>query len=84
MKYLLKVDDDISDWELDDPFEMILPDGMGIDWDQLNTEVEKLQEESKNQTSCNHQWMPYYGLIEAFEFCKLCDEKRNLKDGWFF
>lgn len=32
---------------------------------------------------CNHEWDNYVGLVESFEFCKLCSEKKNvIQDGW--
>ena len=27
--------------------------------------------------SCNHLWIPYFGLNEKFEYCKHCDEKKT-------
>jgi len=30
-------------------------------------------------TGCQHQWQAYTGLSESFEFCKICDTKRNKK-----
>lgn len=28
---------------------------------------------------CEHKWKSYMGLNEQFEYCELCDEKRELK-----
>jgi hypothetical protein len=28
-------------------------------------------------SSCKHEWVKYQGLVENFEYCKLCDQKRS-------
>jgi hypothetical protein len=28
-------------------------------------------------TECAHQWKPYVGLTERYEYCEVCDEKRK-------
>lgn len=39
-----------------------------------NIELEKV---SNVTPGCYHDWMSYKGLFEKFEFCRLCDKKRN-------
>lgn len=28
-------------------------------------------------SSCNHNWKPYAGLIETYQYCSICDEKKK-------
>jgi hypothetical protein len=44
-----------------------------------NTPPKNQSEEAKKeekQKQCDHEFVPYYGLKETFEYCKKCDQKR--------
>jgi len=32
---------------------------------------------STQEKSCNHTWQTYNGLIDSFDFCTQCDQKRR-------
>jgi hypothetical protein len=32
---------------------------------------------SERNEECEHQWATYYGLIECFEYCTVCDTKAD-------
>lgn len=29
------------------------------------------------KTGCNHQWVNYVGLMEAYDYCKICNKKKE-------
>lgn len=39
--------------------------------------IEIIEEYQNGIKACNHVWLQYTGITEAYEFCKHCDEKRR-------
>jgi len=36
-----------------------------------------LEGKASNTVACDHQWQPYQGLIESYQFCTKCNKKEN-------
>lgn len=49
------------------------------DWSDFYSELENKSpaKEPEKMVSCSHEWMPYLGLNESFNYCKKCDAKDN-------
>lgn len=30
-----------------------------------------------SRAACNHKWKKYVGIMDSFEYCEICDEKRR-------
>ena len=43
----------------------------GINYIPFNLEIEF------KKTGCNHQWVNYVGLMEAYDYCKICNKKKE-------
>lgn len=40
--------------------------------------LDSKEERNENQRKCSHVWQNYHGIIESYQFCTICDKKRNL------
>lgn len=45
----------------------------GIEFIPLNISIDDLGAEKPD---CAHQWLPYQGLIDRYDYCKLCGDKK--------
>lgn len=43
----------------------------------LQVATEKLSFIKEEKQGCDHKWTVYNGFAESYEFCKICDEKRQ-------
>lgn len=64
--------DDWDDWDdivgNEDVYDSFMPTDMQVDLPEGCVVVDK----------CDHQWIEYVGVLDAFEFCKLCDKKKEM------
>lgn len=50
---------------------LYVPPRQGIDFIPITLEVGDIK-----VSECEHEWAPYFGLRDSFEFCKKCDKKK--------
>ena len=54
-----------------------------LSWDEIEALHKELYEQYEpiKETDCNHQWVEYVGLVQVYEYCSKCDEKREINNG---
>lgn len=56
-----------------------LPDGLILDKEKIDGLLASF--DSIKQTSCSHSWKTYTGLNTMYEYCEVCDAKKNERKG---
>lgn len=58
------------------PYTMTVAGPTTCDGD-LNVTNERVYGEVKDTRSCSHSWAPYTGLWKTYDYCTLCDVKKE-------
>lgn len=48
------------------------------DWEEITKKIE-IKPEEKKDDYCFHFWVDYTGLMEKYQYCKVCNKKRDSK-----
>jgi hypothetical protein len=60
-------------------YTITLPDGLTLDKEKIDGLLASF--DSIKETSCNHSWKTYTGLNTMFDYCEVCDAKKNERKG---